>query len=343
MNKTFKKTVAGMLLASTLTTGVAFAEYVHDGADNIQGDIMTISAPVETENAVFAPLTKPVYKIFVNNEMLDADTYAEGEHIMLPLRAICEALGYEVGYDSESTMISLTRGAHYITMYPTKDEYTFSRMAPVSLGIAPQLVDDRTYVPVSFVEQILQSASCTVDQNGEIRITDPKEEENTYRMVTLLEDVKDGSALAMDEIMGEVIVSFTEETVFQGISLSDIDKDTEIMVEYAGDAVTMSLPAQATAVNVMSVELYEEVNAPQEKTSGIVYFGTITEVGEDFILVETENGEIQLNVSDETLIRHNVNRRLYRIDDLEAGMKSPVLIAKPQPSAYLLRVQQLKL
>ncbi len=323
MNKNFKTAVCGALLATTLTTGVAFAEYLHDGTDNIQGDIMTISAPIEVEaveNGVFQPMTKPIYRIFVNNEMLDADTYVDGEHVMLPLRAICEALGYEVGYDNESTMISLVKGAHYITMYPTKDEYTFSKMAPVSLGIAPQLVDDRTYVPVSLVENILQSVGCTVDPNGEIRITDPKEEESTYRLVTLLEDVKVGSALVMDEILGEVIVSFTEETIFQGVSLAEIKKDSEIMVEYTDNAVTMSLPAQASAASVMSVALYEEVNAP-EAIASVAYEGTITEVGEDFVVLETENGEIRLNVSEETAIRHIMNRRLYRIDDLEVGMK----------------------
>lgn len=323
MNKTFKTTVAGILLGATLTTGVAFAEYLHDGTENIQGDIMTISAPVETEaaeNGVFQPMTKPIYRIFVNDAMLEADTYVDGEHVMLPLRAICEALGYEVGYDAESTMISLTRGAHYITMYPTKDEYTFSKMAPVSLGIAPQLVDDRTYVPVSFVETILQSAGCTVDQNGEIRITDPKKEENTFRAATVLEDAKDGSVLVMDEILGEVLVMISDETVFQGISLADLKKDVEFMVEYTSDAVTMSLPAQATAKTVMSVALYEEVNAPAEIAS-VAFEGTISEKGEDFVVVETKDGEIRLNISDETVIRHNMNRRLYRIDDLEAGMK----------------------
>lgn len=317
MNKTFKKTVAGILLTGVLASGSAFAEYNHDGTVNVQGDVMTISAPIEVTPV--APMTKPVYRIFVNGTMLNADTYVEGNNVMLPLRAICEALNYEVGYDNESAMISLTRGAHYITMYPTKDEYTFSKMAPVSLGIAPQLVDDRTYVPVSFVENILQSASCTVDQNGEIRITDPKEVESTYRVATALEDVKDGSVLVMDETLGEVVVSFSEETVFQGIALSDIKKDTEFMVEYVDNAVSQSLPAQAAALNVMSVALYEEVNTPEVKA--VAFSGTIKEVGEDFILVEGETGEIKLVVSEETNIHHAMNKSLYKFDDLEAGMK----------------------
>ncbi len=319
MNKTFRKTVAGILLAGVLTTGTAFAEYNHDGTVTVQGDVMTISETLEATPV--APMTKPVYKIFVDDTMLNADTYVDGDNVMLPLRAICEALGYEVGYDAQSTMISLTRGAHYITMYPTKDEYTFSKMAPVSLGIAPQLVDDRTYVPVSFVETILQSAGCEVDQNGEIRITDPKKAEDTYRAATALEDVKDGSVLVMDEILGEVIVTFAEETVFQGIAQTDIKNGTEFMVEYLDNAATMSLPAQATAKNVMSVELYDEVNASEEVTVEAVEFaGTIKEVGEDYALIETENGELRLNISDETNIHHAMNRRLYRIDDLTVGM-----------------------
>lgn len=315
MNKTLKTTIAGILLAGTLASGSAFAEYNHDGTVNVQGDIMTISEPL-----VVAPMTKPIYKIFVNGEMLDAPTYVEGEHIMLPLRAICESLGYQVDYDNESTMISLTRDAQFITMYPTKDEYTFSKMAPVSLGIAPCLIENRTYVPVSFVKEILQSADCTVEQNGEIKITDPKEVENNYRVVTALEDAKDGAVLVTDEILGEVLVSFQEETIFQGIGQNDIKKDTEFMVEYLDNATTMSLPAQAIAKNVMSVVLYEEVFATEEAT-GVAFEGTITEVGEDFVVLTTANGEIRLNISEETLIRHTMNRRLYRIDDLETGMK----------------------
>ncbi len=321
MKKIIQTLIATLLLVTTLATGSVFAEYVHDGADNVQGEIMTIAAPIEEEaTPVFNPgMTRPVYKMLVNGVVLNADTYVDGENLMLPLRAICEALGYEVGYDAKTTMISLVKGAHYITMYPTKDEYTFSKMAPMSLGIAPQLVDNRTYVPVSFVENILQGVGCEVDRNGEIKITDPKQEENTYRFVTTLEDVADGKVLVMDEILGEVEVTFAEETIFQGIALADIKEGTEFMVEYTDDAVTMSLPAQAVAKNVMSVELYEEV-FPVEIAS-VTFAGTVKEVGEDFVLIETENGELQLNVSDETNIHHVMNRRIYKINDLEAGMK----------------------
>ncbi len=317
MKKTIKALLAGLLVLATLTTAVVFAEYNHDGTETVQGDIMTISET--TENPAFSPLTRPVYKIIVNDTVLNADTYAEGDNVMLPLRALCEALGYEVGYDAKTTMITLTKGVHYITMYPTKDEYTFSKMAPMSLGIAPQLVDDRTYVPVTFVENILQGVGCEVLQNGEILISDPKKEENNYHFVTAAEIVNESTLLVMDEILGEVEVTFAEETIFQGIGLSEIEVGTEFMVEYADNAVTMSLPAQAVAKNVMSVELYEEV-FPVE-IAGVEFAGTVKEVGEDFVLVETENGELQLNVSEETNIHHVMNRRLYRLGDLEAGMK----------------------
>jgi len=325
MKKTFKTLTAGLLVTATLSTGAVFAEYVHDGTDNIQGDIMTISAPVEVEaieNGAFIPMTKPIYKMIINGEVLNADTYVDGDNVMLPLRALCEKLGYEVGYDNETAMITLTKGAHYITMYPTKDEYTFSKMAPMSLGIAPQLIDDRTYVPVSFVENILQGVGCEVDVNGEIKITNPKKEEDTYRVVTALEDMNESTVLVMDEILGEVEVNFAEETIFQGIALADIKNGTEFMVEYLDNAVTMSLPAQATAKNVMRVVMYENtlLLAPEEIAS-VAFSGTVKEVGEDFVLVETENGEIQLNVSEETNIHHVMNRRIYKINDLEAGMK----------------------
>ena len=325
MKKTFKALIAGLLVFATLTTGAVFAEYNHDGTETIQGDIMTISAPADEETTapVLDPaMAKPVFKIILNDELLDADTYVDGDNIMLPLRAICEKLGYTVGYDVQTTMITLTKGVHYITMYPTKDEYTFSKTAPMSLGIAPQLVDDRTYVPVSFVENILQGVGCEVFQNGEIVITDPKKVENNYNAVTAIEDVNENTLLVTDEILGEVEITFTEETIFQGIGLADIKNGTAFMVEYLDNAVTMSLPAQAVAKNVMSVELYEEVFFAEEtEIASVAFAGTVKEVGEDFVVVETENGDIRLNVSEETNIHHAMNRRLYRINDLEAGMK----------------------
>ena len=75
MNKTFQKTIAGILLTGVLATGSAVAEYNHDGTVNVQGDIMTISAPIEveaTENGAFQPMTKPIYRI---NSNLYSNTY----------------------------------------------------------------------------------------------------------------------------------------------------------------------------------------------------------------------------------------------------------------------------
>lgn len=296
-NKTFQTTVAGILVAVRLLTGNASAE----------------SASAQS-------ITEPTYKIWVNDAPLDAPIYENGEHIMLPLRAICEAMGYSVDYDHETAMISLSRGAHYITMHPTEDAYTFSKMAPVSLGIAPQLIGGRTYVPIRFVSEILPSADCSMEPNGEIRITDPKQAGTHFQAVVALDGIKDGLLSVMDEILGEVTVSITEETIFQGIAPADIQKDTAFMIEYRDHAVSASLPAQATASNIMSTAQYEE-RFGEKEAAPVAYRGSVTEVGEDYVILQTENGRLRLILSDETLIRHHKNKRRYQLWDIKPGMK----------------------
>ena len=59
-----------------------------------------------------------------------------------------------------------------------------------------------------------------------------------------------------------------------------------------------------------------------------VEFGSgITEIGENYFVIETENGEYQFNCSEETNIHHIMNRRLYRFEDLTKDMEVEVVHA----------------
>lgn len=73
--------------------------------------------------------------------------------IMLPLRAIAEALDYEVAWDAESRSVTLNT---FISLSIEKDSYIYARMAPISLGAAPELTDNATYVPITFFTEVLR-------------------------------------------------------------------------------------------------------------------------------------------------------------------------------------------
>jgi hypothetical protein len=42
-----------------------------------------------------------------------------------------------------------------INLWIGKDEYTVGRMAPITLGTAPELTDGHTYVPMSFFSSVV--------------------------------------------------------------------------------------------------------------------------------------------------------------------------------------------
>ena len=98
---------------------------------------------------------------------------SEAGQVMVPLRPIMEGMGYKVNWLAQSNTAEMIRGAHWVTLTPGKDVYTFGKMAPGSLGIASEVKANRTYVPISFFSGILPlSAEMTPD--GTLAITEQK-------------------------------------------------------------------------------------------------------------------------------------------------------------------------
>ena len=71
--------------------------------------------------------------------------------LMVPMRAIAEGIGFEVSWIGETKTVNMGRS---LTFTIGKDEYKFSGHDPISLGTAPVLKNDRTYVPISLFENM---------------------------------------------------------------------------------------------------------------------------------------------------------------------------------------------
>ncbi|MTI67974.1 MAG: copper amine oxidase N-terminal domain-containing protein [Firmicutes bacterium] len=90
------------------------------------------------------------------------------EVIMIPLRSVSEALGYEVKWNEKEQSVELKAGSQWTQIIIGKDRYFFGRMAPMSLGKAPEIINDRTFVPLKFAEKILKAKVSVEDNNIEI-------------------------------------------------------------------------------------------------------------------------------------------------------------------------------
>lgn len=241
----------------------------------------------------------------------------QNEADLLPVRKIAEHFGYAVGWQEEGNIVTLTKGAQYITFAAGEDSYTFAKTAPESLGAPSVIVNDTTHVPVLFFTKLL-GLNCHELENNEYKVVLPFRAEITSVM-------EDGRLLLQDETLGEVIVALTEDTKLiangQAISGDVLAQGQAILVEY-GDAMTASLPPQGTAVQitVLNLPVDEEEQTAEE---GVAFAGSILAVEEGMVTIlsdETQE-EICLMISEETQITKGLDRRIYKIDDLAEGMR----------------------
>lgn len=72
--------------------------------------------------------------------------------LMVPLRAIAEALNFEVAWDGELRKVMVGKA---ISLTIDENYYTFAKMAPIELEVGPEIVEDITFVPVSFFREVV--------------------------------------------------------------------------------------------------------------------------------------------------------------------------------------------
>lgn len=151
MKKTLSIILSGILTLSAM--GTVFAE-------NDNEEIMLTSPAPQTE-----------YTLTVNNDSIDAEIYSENNHIMIPLRAVAEKLGFTVTWDDNDksivldnktvkTSVAIGKDLYYMSASPSTGLIGMS--APSPLGAAPVLKDSKTYVPIEMFGLLLGDDTYTV-------------------------------------------------------------------------------------------------------------------------------------------------------------------------------------
>lgn len=133
--------------------------------------------------------------IIVNGAEIEFDVspFIENGRTMVPLRAICEAMGAKVSWNDEARCATVSKDAHTRTFYI--DEGTiFDGLSSVRYpcDVAPKIVNDRTFVPL---RAIAQSVDCNVGWDEKTRTVTVDEKEQpidfTYETQTVTLDTKD--------------------------------------------------------------------------------------------------------------------------------------------------------
>lgn len=300
MNKftnSIKKLTAGVMAAAVLSTGAVFA------ADT---DIDTIS---------------------INGNIIeDAQILTVDGQAFVPVRALCEGMGMEVQWDNEAQMVTIVDMPLYVTFSPTADGYTFARTAPMLLGSSPVLKEGRTYVPVTFIGEILKK-EFTISEEGDINVT--AEIDNSVGAIVLETITEEGNTAikVMDSKRGEeVIVNITAETAItdadgNALTADVLEKNAEIRVEYA-EFMTMSIPPMTNAVKIQFLGIIEDEATPVT----ILEKNTEDDVTSITIFDTERNSDIIVNITEETAITDKDGNALT-MDALSVGMDVEVEFA----------------
>lgn len=251
----------------------------------------------------------------VDGKAVEEEIILRDDATMLPLRAMAEAIGYTVSWQAESGTAVLSGISDDIFVKPVS---ATARSAEKNAEIH----NDKTYVPIEFVNEVLGLAYDVDENNGNINIY-VTEELAAEKSTVTVNSVEEGKISVNDENIGEVILMISEETEIskdgEKTELSEIKEGDKLAVLYS-PAMTMSLPPQCTAV---SIEILSE-NNKEEQNENVSFDGEVLEIAEDgMVVVSSENYKngIALKITENTRITHSVNKRIYKAEDLEVGMK----------------------
>lgn len=311
--KTIQKIISGITIAATLLSILVFAS----------------ETPVLISEA-------PEKAIIVNGQKIEADYLEDGENIMIPVRKVCEALGFTVTWDSETNGVVVEKMPQYCTFNIYEDGYTFARTAPIMLGSKPVVKDCVTYVPVAFAGEIIPCD--TKVENGVITITmEDKKDPATVMYLSQTE----GMLAVYDALQGEVLVNVPADADPDGI-VATLTAGQMLDIVY-DEFMTLSLPP---ITNALKVTLREGEVA--EKIEGTVC-EVISEEGISQVVIGNKENPMEqtaFNVSGTTNVL-GLDGTAIDFTELKEGTKITVVASNmttmsipAQRAAYSIRIAE---
>lgn len=116
-------------------------------------------APADEPEATAAPTDAPAEKPTMQVDPTDIMNLDNFNYI--PVRKYAESLGYKVEWFGETYTVQISNDAVSTNFKIDEDMYYATNAAEKALGAAPKLINDTTYVPVLFFEDVLGVTTLT--------------------------------------------------------------------------------------------------------------------------------------------------------------------------------------
>jgi len=256
MKKQLKKQAASILAATMVLSGGAV--YAEGGSQ----------AVVTSAQVINAEVSATPYNVIVNDQAIATAGFMNNdEHIMVPLREVSEALGFNVTWhqDKQSAEVSLTDSPIWTMVTPDVDQYTYNKMF-LPLGASPVKIAGKLYVPASFFGEILRGQ--VAYEGNQVNISFKNEDVKMLTQQGVITSVNQDEKYKSVQINGAgvegTILNIDENTIIRNsageqVDFSELSLGLSIEVKHSL-AMTMSLPGQTYAYEITILEAANDVN-----------------------------------------------------------------------------------
>ncbi|WP_289141096.1 copper amine oxidase N-terminal domain-containing protein [uncultured Brevibacillus sp.] len=299
----------------------------------IRTGMMTLAALAVLGTNVVSATSEPVKELSVNINgvaITQAAIYDKQQQtVLVPLRPVAESLGFKVAWNEQVKAAEVQKGAISSYAKAGEDRYPFAKMYK-TLGAEPRLLNGSTYVPVAFVDEILQaevnvsdSAVTVVDEEAEkapVRtgtITNINKTENG-KMSVLIDGYQTGIILHLDEK--------TKITDAAGKELKPEDLKLGMEIDATHQKyMAMSMPPQTGAITIVVKDSLESQDVVG--TAGKVVSiekdqeGTYKMLVEGRGLTETSPEKVALIINKDTVIVSARDNKVMKPEELKADMQ----------------------
>lgn|GEM_PF-1605262 len=270
--------------------------------------------------------------IVIQNVSLENSFEERGKAIYLPLKAVSEALGYQVLWYPEDKHVELVKGAQFISLKTTENWFSYSKMAPVALSESAYISEEgRTYVPIDFIDTLLNGTTIVSDDKVEIYFPLEDQAKTAGFVVKSI----DGQRIYAELNGGEAYINVDENTIIGrygetgDLSLADIQVGDRLLVTHPS-IMTMIYPPQYVAFNI---EILGQTDYHE---------GTIESIEENDILVNTASGVIRFNLDQKTAVlgmdENTITMEALRVGNHVSVYHSMAMTRSLPPQSYAFKI-----
>lgn len=158
--ETFNDDAHDLTMAMTLNMQGGYAMEMHMAMTTVRNDDVQVVMPTSFVTLPLADLLTtemdgiPVFYEGDNIAFPDQQPVIVNDRVLVPYRAVAEAMDFEVVWDEEARAVTASRGDRTVVL--TIDELTAKvNEQELTSDVAPQIINDRTMVPIRLLSESL--------------------------------------------------------------------------------------------------------------------------------------------------------------------------------------------